>query len=125
MATKHRFDSDRIENYRATFLEQMKSPFLPDEISRVIREPLRKLTREERLVGPAMLACELGGQYQALAEMIASALTLDNAADAQCRELEALAFRPPQRSCPSAHRRSWPDNVPRVGRPRRFSTRDF
>ena len=78
VATKHRFDRGWLEDYRATFLEQMKSPFLPDEVSRVIREPMRKLTREERLIGPAMLACELGGKYQALAKMIALALTLDN-----------------------------------------------
>lgn len=60
VAAKHHFDRDWLEDYRATFLEAMKSPFLPDEVSRVIREPIRKLTREERLVGPAMLACELG-----------------------------------------------------------------
>jgi mannitol-1-phosphate 5-dehydrogenase len=89
VATKHRFDRDWLEDYRATFLEQMKSPFLPDEVSRVIREPKRKLTREERLVGPAMLACELGGEHQALAKLIAFALALDNPADAQCRELRA------------------------------------
>ena len=89
VVTKHHFDQDWIEDYRATFLEQMKSPFLPDEVLRVIREPMRKLTREERLVGPAMLACELGGKYQALAKMIALALTLDNQGDAQCRELRA------------------------------------
>ena len=98
VATKHRFDRDWLEDYRATFLEAMKSPFLPDEVSRVIREPMRKLTREERLVGPAMLACELGGKHQALAKMIALALTLDNPEDAQCRELRArLAGEGPKR----------------------------
>jgi mannitol-1-phosphate 5-dehydrogenase len=60
---------------------------------------MRKLTREERLVGPAMLACELGGKCQALAKMIALALTLDNLADAQCRELRArLAADGPQKT---------------------------
>jgi mannitol-1-phosphate 5-dehydrogenase len=99
VATKHRFDRIWLEDYRATFLEQMKSPFLPDEVSRVIREPMRKLTREERLVGPAMLACELGGKHQGLAKMIAFALTLDNPADAQCRELKArLASEGPRKT---------------------------
>jgi mannitol-1-phosphate 5-dehydrogenase len=93
VATRHGFDQKWLEDYRATFLEQMKSPFLPDEVSRVIREPMRKLTREERLVGPAMLACELGGKYQALARMIALVLTLDNPADAQCRELKGKLAR--------------------------------
>jgi mannitol-1-phosphate 5-dehydrogenase len=99
VATKHRFDRTWLEDYRSTFLEQMKSPFLPDEVSRVIREPMRKLTREERLVGPAMLACELGGKHQALAKMIAFGLALNNPADAQCRELRArLAGEGPKRT---------------------------
>ena len=99
VATKHGFDRDWLEDYRATFLDAMKSPFLPDEVSRVIREPMRKLTREERLVGPAMLACELGGNYQALAKMIVLALALDNPEDAQCRELRArLASEGPRKT---------------------------
>jgi mannitol-1-phosphate 5-dehydrogenase len=99
VAIKHGFDRDWLEDYRATFLEAMKSPFLPDDVSRVIREPMRKLTREERLVGPAMLACELGGKHQALAKMIALALTLDNPEDAQCRELRArLAGEGPRKT---------------------------
>jgi mannitol-1-phosphate 5-dehydrogenase len=60
---------------------------------------MRKLTREERLVGPAMLACELGGKHQALVKMIAFALALDNPADAQCRELKArLAGEGPKKT---------------------------
>jgi mannitol-1-phosphate 5-dehydrogenase len=99
VATKHSFDRAWLEDYRATFLEAMKSPFLPDDVSRVIREPMRKLTREERLVGPAILACELGGEHQALAKMIALALMLDNAGDAQCRELRArLAGEGPKKT---------------------------
>ncbi|MEI6913759.1 MAG: hypothetical protein WCL39_01360 [Armatimonadota bacterium] len=87
---KHRFDADEIERYRSGFLEAMKSPFLPDEIIRVIRQPLRKLTREERLVGPAMLACEQGTRPEALAAVIAKALTLAIPDDHQCQELQEL-----------------------------------
>jgi len=85
---RHGFDPNWTEDYRASFLEAMKSPFLPDEISRVIREPLRKLTREERLVGPAMLACEFGRSPEALAKVIASALVLRNPSDPQSVELQ-------------------------------------
>jgi len=91
VATKHSFDRAWLEDYRATFLEAMKSPFLPDDVSRVIREPMRKLTREERLVGPAMLACELGGKHQALAKMIALALTLEEAFGGDCPALQVHA----------------------------------
>jgi mannitol-1-phosphate 5-dehydrogenase len=87
---KHSFDPEWTEHYRASFLEAMKSPFLPDEIERVIREPMRKLTREERLVGPAMLASELGLPYGALAEVIAACLMIDNASDPQSQELQSM-----------------------------------
>ena len=86
---KHGFSGPETEQYRATFLEQMKSPFLPDDVSRVIREPIRKLAREERLVGPAMLFCEQGGSPEALAYVIASAFTVVNTEDPQAVELQS------------------------------------
>lgn len=88
VVAKHGFSPTETEEYRASFLEAMKSPFLPDEISRVIREPIRKLTREERLVGPAMLACEYGITPSALAAMIAAAFSIDNPDDPQAVELK-------------------------------------
>ncbi len=87
VVARHGFDPEWTEQYRASFLEAMKSPFLPDEILRVVREPMRKLTREERLVGPAMLACEHGQQPNSLARVIASALSMDIPGDAQSQEL--------------------------------------
>jgi len=88
VVAKHGFSAAETEEYRASFLEAMKSPFLPDDISRVIREPIRKLTREERLVGPAMLACEYGVTPTALAAMIAAAFTINNPTDPQSVELQ-------------------------------------
>lgn len=90
---KHGFDPAWVEDYRSSFLEAMKSPFLPDGIGRVIREPRRKLTREERLIGPAMLACEYGTRPEALAEVIAACLMIDNPADPQSAELQSMLRR--------------------------------
>ena len=89
VVAKHGFSPEATETYRASFLDAMKSPFLPDDILRVIREPLRKLTREERLVGPAMLACEQGHSPKALAHMIAAALTMQIPDDPQSVELQS------------------------------------
>ena len=89
VVAKHGFDPRETEEYRRSFLEAMKSPFLPDQILRVVREPIRKLTREERLVGPAMLACEHGQTPAALAKVIAAALTLDIPGDPQSKELQS------------------------------------
>ncbi len=83
VARKHSFDVSDTEEYRRTFLEQMRSPFLPDEIGRVIRELGRKLAREERLVGPALLCLEQGREPRALAQVIARAFQVKNPGDPQ------------------------------------------
>ncbi|MHB1457944.1 MAG: mannitol dehydrogenase family protein [Armatimonadota bacterium] len=87
---KHGFPAEEMELYRSSFLEQMRSPFLPDEIYRVIREPIRKLEREERLIGPAMLVMEQGGNPVSLAKVIRAAFELDNPSDPQAVALKAL-----------------------------------
>ncbi|MDO8587309.1 MAG: hypothetical protein Q7T82_09740 [Armatimonadota bacterium] len=87
VVAKHGFRPTATEEYRTLFLEGMRSPFLPDDVSRVIREPIRKLTREERLVGPAMLACEYGVIPTALAGIIAAVFAIDNRDDPQSVEL--------------------------------------
>ena len=86
---KHGLSPEDTEEYRRSFLEQMKSPFLPDDVKRVIREPIRKLAREERLVGPATLACEHGQSPRALAYVIASAFRVVNPDDPQSLEIES------------------------------------
>jgi mannitol-1-phosphate 5-dehydrogenase len=90
VACRHGFDSRQTEEYRAGFLEALRSPLLPDEVTRVIRELKRKLSKEERLVGPALLALEQGREPRALAEAIARAFTLANPHDAQSGEVQAL-----------------------------------
>ncbi len=87
LIAKHTFDPQETETYRKSFLEAMKSPYLPDDIKRVIREPIRKLTREERLVGPAMLAVQYGQNPANLAYIIAATLASTNTEDLQSREL--------------------------------------
>ena len=89
VVARHGFSPEDMEEYRASFLEQMKSPFLPDDVTRVIREPIRKLGREERLVGPAMLACEYGLSARALAHVIASVFRAVNPDDPQSLKLRS------------------------------------
>ncbi|MEW5899901.1 MAG: hypothetical protein AB1715_00380 [Acidobacteriota bacterium] len=87
---KHGFDARETEEYRRSFLAQMRSPFLPDEIRRIIRELKRKLGPEERLVGPALLCIAQGRDPKALAEVIARAFTIANPDDPQSVEMRAM-----------------------------------
>ena len=87
---KHGFPLEETEKYRKSFLTAMRSPFLPDEITRVVRQPIRKLSREERLVGPAMLAYETGHHPEALAKVIASTLKISIPGDAEAAALQEM-----------------------------------
>jgi mannitol-1-phosphate 5-dehydrogenase len=89
VAVKHGFDQNATEEYRRTFLEQLRSPHLPDEIGRVIRELGRKLAREERLVGPALLCLEQGREPRALAQVVARAFQVKNPEDPQTLGMRA------------------------------------
>ena len=89
MVARHGLSPEATEEYRASFLNQMKSPFLPDDVTRVIREPIRKLAREERLVGPAMLAWEQGRSPTDLAYVIAATFRAVNPEDPQSREFQS------------------------------------
>ena len=88
VVAQHGFDPGETLAYRAGFLAQMTSPYLPDPVARVVRDPVRKLSRDERLVGPAMLACQHGLAYDALARIIAATFFVRLPGDAQCERLE-------------------------------------
>ena len=52
LAAKHGLDPAELAEYRSTILRRFRNPLLPDTVWRVGRQPLRKLSRHERFVGP-------------------------------------------------------------------------
>ncbi|MTE22704.1 mannitol-1-phosphate 5-dehydrogenase [Microbacterium sp. ZXX196] len=92
LATKHGFAADELAAYRATILGRFRNPALPDTVHRVGRQPLRKLSRQERFVGPAAEAAERGLPTAGLVAAIDAALAFTDAADPQAVEMhERLA----------------------------------
>ncbi|MGQ7311447.1 mannitol-1-phosphate 5-dehydrogenase [Microbacterium arabinogalactanolyticum] len=88
LAVKHGLDPAELAEYRATILRRFANPALPDTVWRVGRQPLRKLSRHERFIGPASEAVEAGLSAQALLVAIAAALAFDDPADEQSVELQ-------------------------------------
>ncbi|KAF3314336.1 hypothetical protein TWF173_004939 [Orbilia oligospora] len=70
------FSKDEHERYINTILDRrLKNPSVQDDIKRVCRAPKRKLGRNDRLVGPAMMDYEYGvGKPTNLAKSIAAAI---------------------------------------------------
>jgi mannitol-1-phosphate 5-dehydrogenase len=70
-------------------LTEIADPALRDRIVRVARDPRRKLSSAERLIGPARLAHRQGLPYGNLCIGIAAALAYDDPADAEAVALQA------------------------------------
>ena len=90
LAAKHGFPAEELAEYRSTILTRFRNPALPDTVHRVGRQPLRKLSRHERFVGPAAEAVEHGLGASALVSAIAAALWFEDAADEQAIELQQM-----------------------------------
>ncbi len=90
IVAKHDFSPEEQAAYRATILERFRNPELPDTVERVGRQPLRKLGRHERFVGPAAELASTGASVDALLGAIGAALRFDVPADPESVELREL-----------------------------------
>lgn len=90
LVAKHGLDEVAQRAYREKILARFANPNLPDTVDRVGRQPLRKLSRNERFIGPAAEIAEGGARPVALLEAIAAALRFDVPGDEQSVELQRL-----------------------------------
>lgn len=88
LAVKHGLDPRELAEYRATILRRFANPALPDTVWRVGRQPLRKLSRHDRFIGPAAEAVERGLSADALMVAVTAALAFDDPDDEQSVELQ-------------------------------------
>ena len=87
LIAKHGFDPATQQDYLEKNLERFANPFLTDTVERVGRQPLRKLSRHERFVGPAAELMESGTEPTALVRTMGAALRFDVAEDPESQEL--------------------------------------
>ncbi len=90
LVAKHELDPADLGAYRDTILRRFRNPALPDTVWRVGRQPLRKLSRHERFVGPAAEAAERGLPVDALVDAMGAALSFEDAEDAQSVDLQRM-----------------------------------
>ncbi len=89
LVKKYGFDSGEHKAYIDKILDRFRNPYLTDEVVRVGRSPIRKLSPNDRLVRPALQAFELGLSADRLALAMAAALHFDYAEDPEAVELQA------------------------------------
>ncbi len=90
LVAKHGLDPAAQAAYAAKILTRFTNTALPDTVARVGREPLRKLSRHERFVGPAAELAERGTEPVALLRAVAAALRFREPEDAQSQQVASL-----------------------------------
>lgn len=70
--------------------EKYQSRTIVDNVDRIARDPIRKLSPTDRLIGPAKMALDSGFEPKALAKAIAAALYYDNADDELSIKLQEM-----------------------------------
>lgn len=86
---KHGFDLAQHEQYIDKILNRFINPHLIDEVTRVGRSPIRKLSSNDRLVRPALQAYELGMKPTYLAMAMAAAFLFKDQEDPEAAEIQA------------------------------------
>lgn len=95
LVAKYGFDEAELEAYAAKIMRRFANPYLPDTVERVGRSPLRKLSRNDRFVGPASQLAERGMPTEALLAAMGAAFRFDYAEDAEAVELQRLLAEEP------------------------------
>ncbi|MGO4500178.1 mannitol-1-phosphate 5-dehydrogenase [Paenibacillus sp. 2RAB27] len=86
---KHGFELAQHEVYIDKIINRFINPYLTDEVARVGRSPIRKLSANDRLVRPALQAYELGMSPTYLTMVMAAAFLFHDSADPEAVEIQA------------------------------------
>ena len=81
------FSPEQMAEWNEGVRRLMANRLLGDPVRRVVRDPLRKLGRGERITGPALLALKHGRKPRALARLIAYALHFLGLGPEQARQV--------------------------------------
>jgi mannitol-1-phosphate 5-dehydrogenase len=87
---KHGFSPEEINQYKEDLYRRGAIPEMRDQILRVVRQPLRKLGGNERLLGPASLALEYALPRQHIIAGIVAALKYAHPADEQSVAMQTM-----------------------------------
>lgn len=83
-------DPAEHESYIQKILGRYANPFIVDDVDRVGREPIRKLSPEDRLVKPLRGCMSLDLPHENLVKGIVMAMAYDNPEDPQSVQLRQL-----------------------------------
>ncbi|WP_110954694.1 mannitol-1-phosphate 5-dehydrogenase [Anaerosinus massiliensis] len=89
LVKKYQFAEEKHAAYIKKIISRFKNPYISDEVTRVGRSPIRKLSAKDRLVSPATQAMQFGIDLIGLPVVIAAALLFDYKEDQDAVEIQA------------------------------------
>ncbi len=87
---RYGFDPEKHAAYIQKILGRFENPYLKDDVERVGRQPLRKLSAGDRLIKPLLGTLEYGLPHHYLVKGIAAAMHYHSSEDPQAQELAQL-----------------------------------
>ena len=90
LKAKHSLSPSEQDAYVEETLARLTNPAIDDFVTRVGRHPIRKLSRHERVIGPAAYFAENLGEPSSLIALVDAALSFRSADDTQVLELSKL-----------------------------------
>ncbi|MGP6487702.1 mannitol-1-phosphate 5-dehydrogenase [Duffyella gerundensis] len=87
---RYGFDAEKHAAYIQKILSRFENPYLKDDVERVGRQPLRKLSAGDRLIKPTLGTLEYQLPHDNLVKGIAAALHYRSDQDPQAQELATL-----------------------------------
>jgi mannitol-1-phosphate 5-dehydrogenase len=84
------FDKAEHKAYQDQTIERFKNPHIIDPVTRIARNPKRKLSSQDRLIYPASELVKLGVEPTALVELIVYALRYNEASDDEAMEIQTM-----------------------------------
>lgn len=93
LTAKYHWDEKKHQKYIHKMMNRFTNPRLSDNIVRVGRSPIRKLSLNDRLVRPALQAHEMGLDTKHLTSAIAAALLFDYEKDQEAVNLQSALHK--------------------------------
>lgn len=90
LVAEHGFAEEEMAAYRTKVLGRFANTALPDPVERVGRSPLRKLSREDRIIGPAAVLAERNMGHDALLSSLSAALVFTPEGDEEVERLQQI-----------------------------------
>ncbi len=90
LSRRHGFSEEEMEAYRTALMARFKNPYIIDDVLRVAREPIRKLSPGDRIITPMLYAAECGVRAEHYYTGVAMGLLYAEPSDAQSVRLQTV-----------------------------------